>query len=323
VRSAGAGFDPAEALRSWDITKADIVRSSQGLNNESWFVQTRRGRFVLRLYGTADEGDVAAEHALLIELDKVGLPFAIPRPVSPRGSPVSWARVATLAGPRLAALFEWIPGEHLNDEDVQGLEAAAAALAGLDAALASATTDRVPFSGGIETVHPKVEDLDSLDELGADGAAFVRRMREASELRGALRPRQIIHGDFAFGNVLLADGRISGILDFEVAAEDARAAELAVALRLVLSKHTRDRLWRPLLRGYLRSQMLTRTELDALPVLAMQHDAVVLVWWLGRFRDGIRDVRPLRDRVAEGLDRERWIRANSESIIAYARSLLD
>ena len=323
MRSSGAGFDPAEALRSWDIAGADITRSTSGLNNDSWFVDSRAGRFVLRLYGTAREGDVAAEHALLVQLDKAGLSFAIPRPVSPHGSPVSWAWVATLAGPRLAALFERIPGDHLNDEDVHGLEAAAAALAELDAVLAATTTERVPFTGRIETVHPRVRDLDSTEELGTDGTAFVRRMREASELRGALRPRQVIHGDFAFGNLLLENGRISGILDFEVAAEDARAAELAVALRLVLSKHARDRLWRTLLRGYLRSRQLTRAEVDALPVLAMQHDAVVLVWWLGRFRDGIRDIRSLRDRVGEALDRERWIRANSERVIAEARSLLD
>ena len=165
MRSARAGFDPAEALRAWDISGAAFVRSSSGLNNESWFVETRRGPFVLRLYSTLDEADVAAEHGLLAQLDRAGLPFAIPRPVSPRGSPVSWAWVATLAGPRLAALFQRIPGEHLNDEDVHGLEAAAAAFAELDAVLASMTTDRVPFTGRIETVHPKVADLDSLDEL--------------------------------------------------------------------------------------------------------------------------------------------------------------
>jgi len=323
VRSAGAGFDPADALRAWDVSGADVVRSSSGLNNESWFVESRRGAFVLRLYSTLDEADVAAEHRLLAQLDRAGLPFATPRPVSPRGSPVSWARVATLAGPRLAALFQRIPGEHLNDEDVQGLEGAAAALARLDAALASLTTDRVPFTGRIETVHPRVADLASLDELGISGAAFVRRMRDASELRGALRPRQIVHGDFAFGNVLLEDGHVSGILDFEVAAEDARAAELAVALRLVVSKHARDLLWRPLLRGYLASHPLTRTEVDALPALALQHDAVVLVWWLGRSRDGIRDSRRLDDRVVETLDREQWISANAASVIGYARALLD
>jgi len=34
VRSSGAGFDPAEALRSWDIAGADITRSTSGLNND-------------------------------------------------------------------------------------------------------------------------------------------------------------------------------------------------------------------------------------------------------------------------------------------------
>jgi homoserine kinase type II len=314
----GAGFDPIDALRSWDIGPASVARSTWGLNNESWFVDAAAGRFVLRLYGTARERDLADEHALLAALALAGLPFATPRPLAPRGSSVTWARVSTLAGPRLVALFERIPGTHLDDADSDGLGAAAWAFAKLDVALAVMTTAREPFSGRLETVHPKVGDLEALAELGDDGAAFIRRMRVASQQRGVLRPRQVVHGDFAFGNVLLEAGRVSGILDFEVAAEDARVAELAVALRLVLSKRDRDRLWRPLLSGYLRACPLTPPEIASLPVLAMHHDAVVLVWWLGRLRDGIRDARPLRDRVREAIDRERWLTENARLIVDAA-----
>lgn len=323
MRSPGAGFDPAEALRAWDIAGAAIARSSWGLNNESWFVDAPSGRYVLRLYGVAAEDEVVAEHALLAQLGSAGLPFATPRPVAPRGSPVTWAWVATLSGARLAALFERISGDHLDDDDVAGVESAAAALAALDRALASMTTPRAPFSGRIEAVHPRVSDLDALDELDTDGAAFVRGMRDAAELRASLRPRQIVHGDFGFGNVLLDRGRVTGLLDFEVATEDARVAELAVALRLVLSKHSRDRLWQPLLRGYLRSQPLTAHELEALPALALHHDAVVLAWWLGRSRDGIRDVRALRDRVSETLDRERWLAEHGPEVVAEAHRLAE
>jgi Ser/Thr protein kinase RdoA (MazF antagonist) len=321
MRGPGAGFDPAEALRTWGIVGAAISPSSSGLNNESWFVDAPSGQYVLRLYAVVPAAAVEVEHALLAQLRSAGLPFATPRPVAPAGSPTTWAWVATLGEPRAAALFERIVGEHPDDADESAVEAAAEAFARLDLALAPMRTDRSAFTGRIETVHPLVPDLDHLDELGPEGAAFVRRMREASKLRGALEPRQIVHGDFAFGNVLLRDGRVTGILDLEVATEDARAAELGVALRLVLSKSTRERLWLPLLRGYLRSLPLSATEIDALPTLASQHDAVVLAWWLGRLRSGVRDIRPLTQRVAEALDRERWLADHARAIVAEARRL--
>lgn len=318
MRGPGAGFDPAEALRTWGIVGAAISPSSAGLNNESWLVDAPSGQYVLKLYAVVPAAAVGAEHALLAELRSAGLPFATPRPVAPVGSPATWAWVATLGEPRAAALFERIVGAHPDDADVVAVEAASEALAQLDLALAPMRTDRPAFTGRIETVHPLVPDLDHLDELGPEGAAFVRRMRQASELRGSLAPRQIVHGDFAFGNVLLSRGRVTGLLDFEVATEDARAAELGVALRLVLSKTTRERLWRPLLRGYLRALPLGATEIEALPTIAMQHDAVVLAWWLGRLRSGFRDIRPLTQRVTEALDRERWLADHGPALVADA-----
>jgi Ser/Thr protein kinase RdoA (MazF antagonist) len=312
---------PAEVLAPWGIAAAALSRSISGLNNDSWFVDAPSREFVLRLYAVADEADVAAEHALLARLRSAGLPFATPRPIPVGDTAITWTYVPAPGGPRIAALFERIPGHHLDDADGAGVQAAAAALATLDVALASMTTARPPFSGRIESVHPLVPDLDDLAEIGLDGASFVRRMGEASELRASLEPRQVIHGDFAFGNVLVDGPRVTGILDFEVATEDARAAELAVALRLVASKSTRGRLWRRLLQGYLRSQPLTAPEIDALPAIALQHDAVVLAWWLGRYRSGIQDTRPLAHRVAEALGRERWMADHAGAITAEARRL--
>ena len=49
----------------------------------------------------------------------------------------------------------------------------------------------------------------------------------------------------------------------------------------------------------------------------------ILVEAYSRLREGTRDSRRLDDRVVETLDRERWIRENSETVIRYARALLD
>jgi hypothetical protein len=50
-----------------------------------------------------------------------------------------------------------------------------------------------------------------------------------------LFPKQLIHGDLHYDNVLVENGKVTGLLDFEVCAHDWRAMELAVCLSKVRS----------------------------------------------------------------------------------------
>jgi Ser/Thr protein kinase RdoA (MazF antagonist) len=134
-----------------------------------------------------------------------------------------------------------------------------------------------------------------------------------------LEPRQLVHGDFAFSNVLLAGGRVVGVLDFEFAGGDARAAELAMAVRLVLSKRSWERIWQPLLRGYLRTLPLSEAELAALPMLALHQEAVVLVWWLGRYRAGDAGNQRLEEHVERALALDTLLTARGPDIVREAR----
>lgn len=314
-------IDVEAALRAWDLGGAAATRARWGLNNASWSVDSARGRHVLRVYSQASADDVAYEHGLLRRLRDANLPFATPRPVSgPSGR--TWEIVGTPDGPRMTALFERIEGEHIDDADAAGVEAAGTAFATLDRALVALSNGTRSWDARITSVHPLVTDLSELDELGERGADFLRRMARApSALRASLRPRQVIHGDFAFGNVLLRDGRVNGILDFEFGLLDARAAELATALRLVISKGTRDLLWRPLLRGYLTALPLNDDEISALPMLAAQHEAVVVAWWLGRYRAGLADRDSLDEHVERALANETWLGAHSAEIVSEGYAL--
>ena len=62
-------------------------------------------------------------------------------------------------------------------------------------------------------------------------AAFEDCMARVETYKGSL-PMQLIHGDLHYDNVLVAEtqDRVSGVLDFEFAAYDWRAMELAVCL---------------------------------------------------------------------------------------------
>lgn len=119
----------------------------------------------------------------------------------------------------------------------------------------------------------------------------------------------------------MRNGRVVGILDFEFALHEARAVELAIALRLVASKSTRDQLWRPLLRGYLTRLPLTTAELEAIPTLALHHEAVVLLWWLGRYRGGEVDRRSLDEHIVRALALGPWLEANADAIVHEARRI--
>lgn len=311
----------ASVLSAWGLAGADLAPSTSGLNNRSWFVDHPRGRFVLRIHSQASRDEVESEHALLLLLDPAELPFATPTPIPARDGSTC-PLVDTPTGPRVAALFVRITGSHLDDEDVGGIETAAAAFARLDLALSTLDADRPPFDPHLDRVHRLVPDLRQLDELGPEAADLVRRMAGApTELRATLRPRQLIHDDFAFGNVLMNGGRVVGILDFEFAVHEPRAAELAIALRLALSKSTRDRIWEPLLRGYLSVLPLTTAEIEALPTLALHHETVALVWWLGRYRAGISDARSLDDHITRALALEPWLSAHGREVVAAAHQL--
>lgn len=313
--------DLGEVLAQWAITNATVTPTSWGINNRSWFVDSSAGRHVLRVYTDAWLDQVRSEHVLLARIGTAGLPFATPQPVPARNGSTCPV-IQTAGGRRVAALFERIEGDHLDDDDVAGVEAAGAAFARLDEILSRIDADREPADARLDHIHRLVTNVDVLPELGTDAAAFVRRMAGApAGLHGSLEPRQLIHDDFAFGNVLIRGGRVVGLLDFEFAARDARAAELAIALRLVLSKGTRDRIWRPLLRGYLRCLPLTEAEIEALPTLALHHEAVVLVWWLGRYRSGNADRRSLDAHISRALALEPWLSTHWIEVVHEARAL--
>jgi homoserine kinase type II len=155
-------------------------------------------------------------------------------------------------------------------------------------------------------------------DVGLDAARVIRRAAaDAKDLPPTL-PRQLIHGDFALGNVLLDDTRVTGIVDFEFSGHDLRAMELATALGLVLTKSNADRLWQPVVAAYLRALPLTDQEIGALPALTRLGRAVGLLWWIGREREGRSSKTATAERVERVLALDTWISRNSDQLVETA-----
>ena len=312
-------------LRAWAINPLALRRAEHGLNNDSYFVTAREGEFVVRVYSNpADPTRVRDEHDLLGRLALQELPFAVPTLVRAIGGDTLTV-LETTSGPRLAALFERIPGEpaalHVGNARLAGR-----ALAQLDTAFGRSDLPvRAPAT--LRDVHFLVVDphaaLDDL-ELGDRGAPvreiFSRVMSEHDALTVSL-PRQIIHGDFAFPNVLVAGRKVTGILDFEFAGADVRAADLACALYVTVVRSDSARRW-PLLEalaaGYRRALPLDPVEAAAVPELMLRRAAIGLVHWIGRWRQGIAPRSEPLERVERGTRFAHWLDANAAHVALVA-----
>lgn len=310
-------------LRAWPITPRAIRRTEHGLNNESYFVDADEGRFVARIYrNTAEPARVRDEHDLLARLALQELPFEVPAPLPAEGGD-TLAVLESPDGPRLAALFPRIPGEPAA-LDVPNARLAGRALAQLDAALGRLDRPVRP-PGTIRDVHPLVPDpVEALDELDlGDQYEGARRLLEDvasahDALAGSL-PRQVVHGDFAFINVLVQGGKVTGMLDFEFAGPDIRAADLATALYITTVRADDARRWsviEALTAGYRHSLPLDPLEVAAIPELMRRRSAFGLIHWIGRHRQGIAPRQEPLDRIARGAMLTRWLDLNAARVAA-------
>ena len=309
-----------ELLDQWDLPRPrELTRASWGFSNETWLIRSEAGEHALRLYVGKRSEAIRFEHEILRKLATAELTFRVPKPLETGAGDTIAIEVDSA---RQAALYRRIEGEHLDDDDTAGVARAAAAFASLDMALESIDrTDIVApaFSGDLRAVHPAITDLAQIEEIvGPAGRDFVEAAGENAMAIYRSLPMQLIHGDFAFGNVLVRAGRVRGVLDFEYAGRNVRALELGGMLRNVLAKGHREQLWRPVLQGYLKTLALDPAEIAALPALVVFQAAIILVWLAGRIVDGDSPPQNIAQNLEQALSIRDWLVLNSGRLLAEA-----
>jgi aminoglycoside phosphotransferase (APT) family kinase protein len=170
---------------------------------------------------------VEKEHCWLPVLGSQ-LPLPIPQPLA-RGMPAS-------GYPRPWSVYRWLPGEHATLARIADLDRFAADLGDFLAALQRIdATDGPPagehswFRGSPLSTYDDdtrgaVADL--ADEL--DAAAVTEAWEAALASRWERRPVWV-HGDVTPSNLLVIDGRLSGVVDFGCSAVGDPACDLAIA----------------------------------------------------------------------------------------------
>lgn len=230
-----------EIRRHWDLGEwREWQRTPHGRTNVSHFVTTDRGRFVVRVSnGRKTEESMAWEFALLEHL--VGRGYPAPR-IVPTGEGRPWAWV----GGSLCSVTERIPGDFPDTGNPVHRHEMMRALAwfhrearDLPEGARPPARSRVPIlpagAGLLAEVEMLVAELVSAPDL-----VRFRRSREALEpafrasaalAGGAVLPDMITHGSFGYTAVLFEGDRLTGVLDFERAARELRALDLAYTLR--------------------------------------------------------------------------------------------
>lgn len=239
---------------------------AEGVENSNYLVETTRGRFILTLYERrVSPADLPYFLALLAHLANRGLP--VPPPLPDRDG----RTLQTLMG-RPACLIEFLPGISVSEPTPALCRAAGEALGRLHVAAVDFGAERANALGpeGWQTLAdrcvPRAGEIDpTLPALITnETAAIVRQW--PTELA-----RTTIHADLFPDNVLVLDGRVTGLIDFYFACTDIRAYDLAVmhaawTFSTDGATYHQDRA-AALVDGYRSAHPLTDDEAAAFPLL--------------------------------------------------------
>jgi homoserine kinase type II len=258
--------DLEKLLTDYDIGSPRSFKGiAEGVENSNFHLQTDRGGYILTLY----EKRVSAEDlpfflGLMEHLATRGI--ACPQPVR-NNAGENWI---SLNG-KPAALLTFLDGVSLRKPDVSHCMQAGEALAKLHAAGAGFKLERKNSLSVAGWKTLAQETRGKADSVQTGLETLIQSTLVDFDAWPQGLPTGVIHADLFPDNVLFMEGKISGLIDFYFACNDAFAYDIAVMLNAWCFE------WdgaynitkgRSLLSAYRQHRELTPEEIDALPVLA-------------------------------------------------------
>jgi len=251
-------------LAQYDIGTAESFKGvAEGVENSNYFLTTDRGTYFVTLYEKrVDPRDLPFFLGLMEHLADRGI--TCPRPIKGRDGQA----LRTLAG-RPAAITTFLPGLWPRRMTLGHCGQVGEALAGLHLAGRDFAIRR-PNALSVAGWRPLFEgardhvDAALASELEGEIAFFEKHWPSGL-------PAGVIHADLFNDNVLFLHDRLSGLIDFYFACNDAFAYDVAICLNAWcfepdLSFNATKA--RALLQGYERVRPLEPAERAAMPVLA-------------------------------------------------------
>jgi homoserine kinase type II len=239
---------------------------AEGVENSNFFLSAERGSFILTLYEKrVREADLPFFLGLLEHLSAKGLPCSLP--VKARDGK-TWR---TLNG-RPAALMTFLNGLSPKKPDAAQCAELGAALARLHLAGADYPMRRanaLSIDGWkplVKACEPKANTV----RMGL-GALITAELCWLEERWPRGLPEGVIHADLFPDNVFFSDGKLTGLIDFYFACNDAFAYDVAVCLNAWCFESDGSfniTKGRALLSAYRAVRPFVAAEVAALPVLA-------------------------------------------------------
>eukprot|EP01038_Epipyxis_sp_PR26KG_P005885 gene5885-8115_t len=320
------------------ISKSEVqfTPTSGGVNNVVQYVDTSdKNRYILRIYNNGNNFErVVFEHAILDELRDVQLSFKIPTTIRSLENKQAYARLSNGAE---ASLFEIIAGKLPKLSKVyeigkaSGELSAALADVKLDGKLNIKSFPNPPYYE-LYKVHHAVTKESFTEVMKSELFDHVRKYSDilyneiieieqlANKLNELGLPKQLIHGDLHYDNVLVSDNDVSGILDFEFCAYDWRAMELAVCLSKYAGEPDAKKYFDEFLEGYLQHGYLTETEVNVIPDLINLRILSNVVYFVGRAIAKEDNIDSLTKRAESYSNRVKWIKDNRDYITNSIKS---
>jgi homoserine kinase type II len=266
-----------EFLRDYSVgTLVDFSGISAGIENTNYFVTTNQGGYVLTLFETLNTEQLPYFLDLMAHLAEHGVPCAHP------AADLQGHYLRTLKD-KPAALVQRLSGSNVEHPSQAQCAAVGGALGRMHTAGLSFQDYRANDRGPTwrEATARKV-----LPRLTADETELLKNELEfQNSFPNQELPQGVIHADLFRDNVLFIGDRLTGIIDFYYACNDALLYDLAITVNDWCSEEDgslRTDTSTALLIAYRQQRPLQPQEHQAWPVMLR---AAALRFWLSRLHD--------------------------------------
>jgi homoserine kinase type II len=256
-------------LAHYDVGRLIALKGiAEGVENSNFMVETDQAKYILTLYESrVNPADLPYFHDMLAHLHAHNLP--VPRFIEDRRG--DWLQ--DIAG-RKGCLIEFLSGVSVSEPDTALATALGQALGQMHGALTDFGGNR-PNPLGIASWRTLFEKCDAVQSDALMPGLIDRIERELDFLERNWPqnlPRSAIHADLFPDNVLILDGKVTGLIDFYFACTDFRAYDLAVT-HSAWSFDADGRNFKPgisegLISGYCSQTSFSPQEREALPIFA-------------------------------------------------------
>ncbi len=272
-------------LATYDIGALRSIKGiAEGVENSNFLLHTDAGYFILTLYEKrVEEADLPFFLGLLEHLSARGV--TCPQPVKNRRG----AALGRLSG-KPAAIVTFLDGVSIRRPDTRHCGMLGEALARMHAAgegFPLRRANALSVNGWLPLFRRAEGRADEV--LPGLAVTLAEEIATLGRSWPAGLPRGVIHADLFPDNVFFLAGKLSGLIDFYFACDDALAYDLAICLNAwCFEPDASFNITRgmAMINGYERVRRLEQPEIEALPALArgaaLRFLLTRLVDWLDR-----------------------------------------